>query len=151
MPRGVPNKKEKPSTRRPNRLTHASLNRPGGLFMEKLPQGAQVMMSRTPWQVVCDMLVKDWGTGNWLALEQVYTSPNNAAASARKTLEGGHGYPPDAAKSLEVAFREVRDEAFEVFLRLNPATEPLVRKVKDEVFDNDDDEGEVEGEDQTPW
>lgn len=140
MPRGVPNKKEKPSARRPARLTHASLNRPGGLFMEELPKGAQVIVSKTPWQLVCDMLVKAWGNGRWLALEQVYTSPNGASASARKTLEGVNGYPEDAAKSLEVAFRELGENQYEVFLRLNPKTAPREKAPlfnEDEAFEDE--------------
>lgn len=142
MPKGTPNVPIK-------RVNHASLSRPEALFHDHLPRGAEIVRQRTPWQRICDLLIKAWGDGRWLGLEQVYTNTSTALSSARKTFEAGE-YPTAAAEAVEIASLPFSETHVRVFLRLDPheapgrvtprgATDP--DDTGDDFYENGDDDG----------
>ena len=121
MPRKLPEQRRGgTATSYGRRLSHSSLARPSALFVDELPEGAQLYQGNTPWRRVCDMLVRAWGNRKWLALEYEYTSAHSPTDTARRTLEAGE-YPTEAAKALEVASVATEQEGrVRVFLRLDP-------------------------------
>lgn len=121
MPRTATRPVKKPAPR-----THVSLSRPNGAFHDSLPANAEILIQRTPWQRICDAIVKDWGRGRWFLLAQDYATASSATTSARITFEKGD-YSTEAAEALEVATMPSETEGrVQVFLRLNPELAPSV-------------------------
>ncbi len=113
MPRKLPERRAAPRK-------HISLSRPNGTFVPHLPTYAEIMVQRTPWERICDSLVKAWGDEHWFHLKQDYAGAGSAVNSARVTFEKG-SYPEGAAEALQVAVIPAESEGrVQVFLRLDP-------------------------------
>lgn len=98
-------------------IKHASLSRPRLVPVESLPPGAEISRSRTPWQNICEALVKNEGT--WFQLTRPYGSVGTAITSARRTLDAD--YPNDTASRLESASLPNTDGSVTVYLRIAEA------------------------------